>query len=446
MYDIAILGGGPGGYKSALEAAKQGAKVCLVEKDELGGTCLNYGCIPTKSLIASAVLIDNIKRSSEFGIEIENFSINIKKIMQRKNKIVAGLRAGLNIMLAKNKINVIQGTGVLTNPNQLSISETAETIAFKNLIIATGTQPFVPKKFQSSNELLTYKQILDLEEIPQRLLIIGGGAIGCEFATIYSILGSQVTLLEKQATILPETDTAVSTELQKTLKKRKIKLHTNTELTALNNSNNKITAQFSGQEIAVDKILFAIGNRGNNNFLKNKNINLELDSQGFVKINENLQTNIPHIYAIGDITGKSMFAHTAFYQAGVAINNILTKNKRRCTYQHIPSVVFTLPEIASIGLTEKEARKKFTVEVLQSSFFASGRARTLGDTTGFIKIVYEKQTEKILGVHIVGHSASEVIAEAACYVANEMKLTDICKIIHAHPTLNEVLMETAMLK
>ena len=436
IYDVAILGSGPGGYVSAILAAQNGLSVCVIEEKDLGGMCLNWGCIPTKSFAVSAEAMETVKKSQELGVNIENFSLDYAKVIDRKNKVVGALQMGLKGLLSSYKIDVIFGKGFIKNNKIIKIKNTEDEIEFKNLIIATGA---VPRTIAFSNidknRIAGPRELLALENKPKKLLIIGGGVIGCEFASIYSSFGTEVTILEKNDSLLYYMDESIIKEITRAFKRRKINMIFNQEIQAFTEKNS-----LDG----FDSILLSAGMASPliNNPLGE--LKIELNERGYIKIDDYCRTNHKNIYAAGDVTGINQLAHVAYKHAHTVIYNILGK-KEKMDYRVIPNVIFTHPEIASVGLSELEA-KKLREELLISifPFSALGRAKTMGENNGFVKIIAKKIDDSILGVHAVGPHASEIIAEAGVCMQNNLKVCDIYNTIHAHPTMSEGLLEAAL--
>lgn len=400
-YDIAIIGSGPGGYVAAIRAAQLGDRVALIEKAELGGTCLNRGCIPTKALLASMEIYELSKRAFEFGIEGNQPVINWQKVIERKDKIVFKLRKGLEGLLKKNNIDVIQGEGIVKEPGVIQILNPKSEILTKNIIIATGSKPYNPFGFGIVSD-----EALNLKEIPREITIVGGGAIGCEFAQIFNSAGSKVTLIEALPNLLPNLDKDLGIGLEQIFKKREIEVVTNTD--------------YRPQTTDYRLILVAIGRKS-----------------------EKVESG-PGIYAIGDITGKQQLAHLASRQGVVTVEN-LHGIQSSINYQAVPSCVYTSPEIASVGISEEQGSraKGQGIKAFRYPIRALAKAQIMGELDGFIKIISDAETDKILGVHILGPQATNIISEAALAIENGLKTEDLIKTIHSHPTLPEGILEAA---
>ena len=444
-HKIAVLGGGPGGYAAAIRANQLGLSVVLVEKSRLGGTCLNWGCIPTKAILSSTDLLAKIRKSEEFGIYVGDVSIRLDKIIERKNQIVDSLVEGLDKLFKMRKIEIVREFGRLTGKNQIS-TESGRKITAENIILATGSEPLELPFFNIDHKnVITSNDALDIDHIPEKMLIIGGGVVGCEFAGIFSELGSGITVVEMMDYLLPTEDNQVSRAIQTAFKKKGInfKLKTKVEEVIIEKQNS-IRVKFSDNtEETYTKILAAGGRYLN---IKGNGIDtsgIELESGKYVKINRHMQTNIPNIYAIGDITGKMMLAHAATAQGLAAVSNIAGSPKE-LDCASIPSAIFTSPEIASVGEREQNLKKAgINYKVSRFSFAANGKAKGLGETDGFVKILTDETGEQLLGAHIVGPHASDLIQELVIIKENKMSLHKLINTVHSHPTLSECVLEAA---
>jgi dihydrolipoamide dehydrogenase len=428
-FDLAILGGGPAGYVAALRAAQLGAKVALIEKDKVGGTCLNRGCIPTKALITCTNFYEKIRKAQDLGIKVEKISLEVTKIFQRKKQIVERLVKGVEFLLRKNQVELIWGVGKILAPNKIEVRDQNENrfeISSKRLILATGSSAlplpganFDHERFLSSDDLLEEKLL------PKKLNIMGGGVIGIHFAFIFSTLGSEVTIYEIQPEILPECDQEIVKNFKKILAAKKIKLLTGT--------------RFDPKQTS-DPTLICIGRRPNLSGLENLPLKIENHR---VWVNEKMETNLPGIYAAGDLVSTKMFAHVAFEQGIVAAENALGKN-RIFSYEAIPYALYTIPEIAGVGYTEKQAQEKFgEIKVGKFPFAALGIAHAQGETEGFIKVIAD-QKNKILGVHILGANASELLGSATIAIKNGLTVKQLGEVFQAHPSYQEGLQEAAL--
>ena len=447
-YDVGIIGGGPGGYVAAIKAAQLGGSVCLIEKGEWGGTCLNRGCIPTKTLFAVANLATQVQEASDFGVHISGeATIDYPQVLAHKTSVIEQLTGGIAQLLKANKVDTFNGIATLTSKNTILVSKpdgTTEQLQARNVIIATGSEPAEPPVFEIDEiQVLTTTGILNLTELPESLLIVGGGVSGCEFASIFSALGCQVTVLELLPTILATEDVQVIRHIQLFMKRKGITIHTGAKLTYVKKSDAGVTAVLeSGEEITAEKVLVSIGRRYNTESIGLEKVGVRTEG-GKIVVDARMQTNIPGIYAVGDVASRYLLAHVASAEGKVAAQNCLG-NPVAMDYQVIPWCVFTLPEIGHVGMTEKEATDEgYEVKVGRFPYAANGKALGLRETDGFVKTVSDADSGDILGVHIVGAQASTLIHEAAVGVRLGASAADIAHTVHAHPTLSEMVMESA---
>lgn len=447
-YDIIIIGGGPGGYAAAIYAGKKRAKVALIEKGQLGGTCLNRGCIPTKTLIHSARLLQDIKDARRFGITAKDIKLDWATMQKNTARTVKALTIGVQNLLKANNVTVFKGIAKLSDKNTIIVSDETmqNTITADNIILATGSaSTTVPVPGHNLKNVITSDQALFLDELPSSMVIIGGGVIGLEIGYIYNTLGVQITIVEMLPKILPRQDEEISKELQKNLVKQGIKIYTDTKVKEIKEKENNLITYFETEEgtKAVDsqKVLMATGRKPVIDAFEDMGLSIQKTG---VTVDDYLKTNIGNIYAIGDVTGKSMLAHVAFHQGITAVKNILGE-RTKMDYKVIPSCTYTNPEVASVGMSEQEAREryKYSIRVGRSPYAASGKAMTMGERYGFVKIISESRYNEILGVHIVGPHATELIAEAALAIKLECTAEELANTIHAHPTLSETVMEAA---
>lgn len=446
MYDITIIGGGPGGYVAAIKAAQLGAKVALVEKEIVGGICLNHGCIPTKAIIKSTKVYETLKNSKEFGIIADDsLSFDWQAIIKRKDRIVKQLTNGVAFLLKKNKVDVFNGYGEIINKNKVKVND--QELETKTIIIATGSSAIIPpiegaKEAFESGHMLTSKELLNLKEFPNSITIVGGGVIGIEFATIFNSLGAKVTIIERLPSILINMDEEVQTAYTRKLKKDGMTILTNANVTKINK--NVVTYEQEGkkEEVNSDLILMAVGTKANSSAFEKLNIKMD---KGNIVTDEYLKTNIEGIYAIGDVNGKYMLAHVASYEGIIAVSHILGKKVRPMSYDKIPAAVYGSPEIASIGLTEKEAKEKnINYKVSKVPLAAIGKALADGEREGFIKLIVDEKYLEIIGVHIYAYGATELISEYSLAMLAEATAYEISEAIHPHPTLSELNLEAAL--
>ncbi|SFG73161.1 dihydrolipoamide dehydrogenase [Desulfotomaculum arcticum] len=445
-YKIAIIGGGPGGYVAAIRASQLGAKVAVVEKDRLGGTCLNRGCIPTKALVAATETLHNIKKGAEFGIQTGPPAVDFGAMQERKDQVVQRLVKGINFLFKKNKIDLFEGMGKLVTGNEIAVTKkdgSEEKITAENIIVATGSEPAMPSGLGYDGEkVLTSNEALTLREIPRRMLIIGGGVIGCEFAGIFAELGTEITIVELMPAILPGVEPEAAKQLQSYFKRRKIKVKTAARILEVKKNEQEVVAVLEGgEEIACDKLLISVGRSLNTRGLGLAAAGIALGPKGEIVVNSSMQTNIPHIYAIGDITNKVQLAHVASAQGITAVENIMGMNKEM-NYDVIPSCIYTAPEIAGVGMTTQQAEAQgLAVKTGKFPFMALGKAAAAGATEGFVKILADAATDRVLGVHIIGPRATDLIAEAALAIKLGATVQQVTETIHAHPTFAEAMLE-----
>ncbi len=440
-YDLLVIGGGPAGYIAAIRAAQLGAKVALIEKEELGGTCLNHGCIPTKALLASADVYHKIAGAKSFGITVDGFSIDFSAVIDRKDRIVNRLRLGIGSILKSYNIEVIKGTASFTGGSSVMAGD--RFIAFKKCIIATGSVSVnIPGLETNGKDIITSTEILNMKTLPASLLIIGGGVIGIEFASLFSCLGVKVTVVEALNKILPFEDQEIAASMSALLTKKGVELHTGAKVLKITGTTAEIEKEGKKFSVTADKILVSIGRKPNYEGLGLEKAGLALEKNR-LKVNEKLETNVRGIYAVGDAASKYMLAYVASAEGIVAAENACGKDSK-IDHKIIPTCVFTSPEIAHVGLTEAEAKEKgLKYRVGKFPFAASGRAHILNETDGFIKVLVDETTDGFLGVHIIGPEATEIIHSASIAMKLETTTKEMERIIFNHPTLSEGLMEAA---
>ncbi len=444
-FDVLIIGGGPGGYVAAIKAGQLGLKVAVIEKDNVGGVCLNWGCIPTKTLLKSAKVFEQFKHAKDYGIDVkpDAFSANFPDMVKRKDSVVRRLTGGVAALLKKNGATLIKGYAEVIDANHVKVGE--ETYETKNLILATGASVIMPpitglKEAFETGFVLTSKEILDLKTLPQSLVIVGGGVIGLEFATIFNSLGTKVTVIERLPTILSSVDEELRGLFQKKITKDGIQLITSASVHTIGSKS--VSYELDGKtiEIQTEKVLMAVGMKPNTNSFAS--LNLAMEKAG-VQVNEHMQTSIPNVYAIGDVTGKYMLAHVASHAGLVAIDHIQGKDTKM-DYHAIPSGIYTFPEIAMVGVTEQEAKAKgLDYKVSTFPLAANGKAMGENEKHGLVKIIVSKPYHEIIGVHIMAPSATEMITEASLAINLEATAEELVHTIHPHPTLAEMMMEAA---
>lgn len=445
MYDVGIIGGGPAGYVAAERAGQKGLSVVLFDKKKLGGVCLNEGCIPTKTLLYSAKLYDNAKDGSKYGIHCSEVTFDFAKIMQRKNKVVAKLVAGIGAAMKKGNIEVVYAHAEIAERASDHIIIKAQDTLYncRNILLATGSEAMIPPiKGLVREEILTNREILEIDHVPQSLTIIGGGVIGMEFASFFNSLGCKVSVIEMLDEILGPTDRELSSMLRQDFTKKGVAFYLSSKVVEIKGKEVFFEKDGKTDSLTSEEILISVGRKP-----IVQGLNLEASGvevvRGGVKIDERCRTNIPNIYAAGDITGFSLLAHTASREGEVAINNI-SGVRDRMRYHAIPSIVYTNPEIACVGLTEEEAKSKkieYNVRTLPMSFAGRFVVENEGKN-GMVKILTGKKFNEILGVHMIGNPASEMIFGAAIMIEMQMRLTDVEQIVFPHPTVSEILKET----
>ncbi len=446
-FDIVIIGGGPGGYVAAIRGAQAGAKVCVIEKQRVGGTCLNRGCIPTKALYYSAKALSAAKKSEAFGVITGDVSFDLEKAVARKDEIVTRLTGGVEQLLKGNGIELISGSGEITGEGRLTAElkdGTTEEIAARKIIIATGSEPALIPAFKIDGvNIITSTEALNLVETPKSLLVIGGGVMGCEFATLFSKFGSEVKIVELLPTILSTEDKQIVRVIAKGFKTSGVDVLTGVMVDSVDvvEAGVKTTLK-DGTEIITEKVLVSIGRSFNTKGIGLETVGVELEN-GHIKVNEKMETSVSGIYAIGDVVGGMLLAHVASVEGEVAVVNALGGDKVM-DYSVIPAGIFTDPEIGSVGLREKDAKEQgIDVKVGRFPYAASGKALAMGEGDGFVQIVADAATDKILGASIVGAHATDLLGEVALAVKAGHTAQDIIDTVHAHPTLPEVVLEAA---
>jgi len=451
-YDLIIIGSGPGGYVAAIRASQLGLKTAIVEKSKLGGICLNWGCIPTKSLLKSAQIYQSILHAEEYGIDVSGtINPDISKMVERSRNIAETMSKGVQFLLKKNKVDVILGVGKLKSKDTVVVTDNAnnETIlTAKNIILATGAHsrelPNIP---QDGVKVIGYKNALILNKKPDSMVIIGSGAIGSEFAYFYSSIGTKVTLVEYLPNIVPNEDEDVSRQLRRSFKKAKINVMENTSVENINTSGEKckvtIKTKKGVEEIETDIILSAVGITPNIDNLGVEELGIEIEN-GKIKVDDFYKTNIDNIYAIGDIINTPALAHVASAEGIACVEKIVGHNIEPIDYGNIPGCTYTMPEISSFGLTEKKAKEQnIDIKVGKFPFTASGKAHASGTRDGFVKLIFNKKTDKLIGAHLIGANVTEMISELILSKKLKASNIDIIKTIHPHPTMSEAIMEAA---
>jgi len=451
MKRVVVIGGGPGGYVAAIRAAQLGADVTLVEKGELGGTCLNRGCIPTKVLLHTAELYSSVKGGKRIGLNAEGLSVDWKTLMDRKSSVVKQLTNGVKALLSSNGVSIVQGEGSFAAPQEVLVTKkdgTKESLKGDAFVIATGSMPVkLPLPGMDLDGVITSDEALSLDEIPESIVIVGGGVIGMEFASVFSSLGSQVTVVEMLPEILPPMDSEMAAALKKIMERKGVRFHTSTTVAGITREKDllQVKAKAGEEELSLagKKVLVAVGRKPYTAGLNLEGIGVKVE-RGRITVNERMETSVAGIYAIGDCASPIMLAHVAMTEGATAAENIMGEHKAM-NYKAVPNCLYTSPELAGVGLTEEEAKKRAgEVKVGRFPLAANGKALILGETQGMVKIIADAKYGEILGLHILGPKATELIAEGAMAMTLEATLEEITSTIHAHPTVGEAIFEAAL--
>lgn len=453
-YDLAILGGGPGGYVAAIRAGQLGFKTVVIDKDNLGGICLNWGCIPTKSLLKNAEIYDNLSNhSSDFGISFKELSIDFSKVIKRSRDISERISKNVEMLIKKNKVDRVRGFGKLSSNRTIDILDEkgikVDTIEADNIIVATGARPrMVPSIPVDRKDIITSSEAMTLPELPSSLIVVGAGAIGIEFAYFYSVLGTKVTIIEMLDRILPVEDREVSDALAKSFKKRGIDIHTGAVVESATPGKNGVTVVITKDgktiELKAEKVLSAIGVTGNVEGIGLEELGVEV-FKNHIKVDKTTYaTNVPGVYAIGDVIGAPWLAHVASAEGIHCVETLKGLHTTPVDYGNIPGCTYCQPQVASIGLTEEKAKEMgYSLKIGKFPFMASGKAFAIGERDGFVKLIFDEKYGELLGAHIIGSEATEMIAELGIARALEGTYETIIKTVHAHPTLSESVMEAA---
>lgn len=446
MYKLIVIGGGPGGYVAAIKAAQLGVKVALIERHKIGGVCLNYGCIPTKTLLRSAKLYKDMMQASDFGIDVlepKNININWQNLMNRKNRVVSQLVGGVEQLLKHNGVEVIYEEAEVVDSHTVKAGQ--QVLKCEHMILATGssvTMPDIPGLHDAfkSGDVINSSGAIALKGLPKSLTILGGGVIAVEFATLYGSFGTEVTLIQRSGSILKKLDVDVQKIMTRHLKKLGVKIITDTSIKSIAGSVVHFEHKGKAQSVKSDKILVSLGRKANVKGFEKLKLKME---RGFVVTDEHMETSVEDVYAIGDLNGKYMLAHVASAEGILAVEAILD-DKKTIDYNKIPSCIYSFPEVGVVGYTEEEAKEKgFKVKTSMFPLSANGKALAEGESTGFVKIVFDETYGEVLGVHIVASHATDMIAEAVASLELEATVHDLAKTVHPHPTLSEIVMEAA---
>ncbi len=444
---LIILGGGPGGYVAAIRAAQLGARVTVIEEQALGGVCLNWGCIPSKTLLGLVDLGERARHAQKFGLQLGGtLGFDLKQMISRKNDVVNSLVKGIGTLFKQWKITFVKGRGELVSSGEIRVRTaegTEQTLRGEAIVLATGSSwPNLPQFPIDGEVVLTSKDALDLTDIPKSVIILGGGVEGCEFACLWSGLGAQVSIIEMMPTLLPTEDVDVVGVLNRELKKRKVQSYVNTQITEWSREDVGVRVCLTnGEELQAEKLLISVGRRMNSQGIGLKEVGVNTGTREEILVNDRMETSTPGIYAIGDVTGISMLAHVASAQGKVAVANALGKSETM-NYDVIPAGIFTLPEIGRVGLTEDQAQQQgLSVAIGRFRYAGLGKAQAVGETVGQFKVIADAQSHHILGVHIIGSHAADLVHEAALAIQSGLTVHQLSELIHAHPTLSEGMLE-----
>jgi len=445
-YDVVILGAGPGGYVAAIRAAQLGAKVCIIEKEQVGGTCLNWGCIPTKAMYRSATLFEQMRKAEAFGLSCKEPAAHLDRIVARNQQIVNDLRQGVERLFRKHKVNLIFGTGMVKEPGEVEVigrDGKRERVQGRHLVIATGSEPMALGILPWDHErVFNTRSILELQRIPKSLFIVGGGVSGCEFALVFGALGSEIHMAKRSKEPIKGLDRDLTKELIRVFKKRRFRLHFgDPPVAAVQTAGGVEVALHSGAKVETEMVLVTVGRVPASARLGLEGIGLHME-EGFIQVDEHCQTNVPAVYAIGDVTGRHLLAHYASHQGLVAVEHALGKSSAAVAEHAVPAAIFTSPEIATVGLTSQECeRRGLGYRQGIFPFRALGKAQAIGETEGFVKVIAERERDRIIGMHIIGPDASTLLAECTLAVNRGVTLDEFGQTIHAHPTLAEAIWE-----
>lgn len=449
QFDLIVIGGGPGGYVAAIRAAQLGQKVAVVERDNLGGICLNWGCIPTKALLKNANVVETIRHANDYGIQVEKFSADFGKAIDRSRVVSNRLVKGVEFLMKKNKIEVVKGEAMLTARDRVEVKPDGRVLTVKNIIIATGARPIsIPGLPIDGKDVITSREALELRDLPSPIVIVGAGPIGMEFAYVYRAYGAEVTVVEMLPHLLPREDAEVSAEVEKAVKKLGINFRLNTKVESAEKVVDKVRLKVSSEgnteEINAQKVLVAISVKPNS-----ENLGLEAlgvkTTRGAIDVNDQMQTNVPGVYAIGDVTMKLPLAHVASHQGVIAAETIAGKETHALNLNNVPRCTYSSPQVASLGLTEAQVKEQgIDYKVGKFPFRANGKALGINEYEGFVKLVVDKKYGEILGAHLVGPEVTDLTGELSLAKSMELTPMELAHAVHAHPTLTEAIAEAAL--
>ncbi|HLF77740.1 MAG TPA: dihydrolipoyl dehydrogenase [Dehalococcoidia bacterium] len=448
-FDVVVIGAGPGGYTAAIRAAQLGLKAAVIEKDSVGGLCLNWGCIPSKALLSAADRLNDVRRAPEFGITVKGVKADLSVAVERSRDIVAKFVGGVETLLSQNKVEIIRGTARLSGPNSIIVEPEGRQIEASNIVIATGASTrSLPNLAPDGHRVLTSREALALRQVPKSIVVVGGGAIGCEFGYLYRSYGAEVTILELLPHLLPLEDEDVSRQLERSFAAQGINVITGVSVENVAILPDGVRIAYTGPEALVEMhaehALIGVGFAANTDGLGLDAAGVE-SQRGWVQVDDYCRTNVPSIWAIGDVTGRLLLAHVASHQGVTAVEKIAGLEPQPIDYEKMPRAVYCQPQVASLGLNEAQARERgYDVKTGRFPFRASGKAMAVGDTEGFVKLVVDRATNAVLGYHVIGHNATELIGEASLGAVLETTSAEIGYAVHAHPTLSEALKEAAL--
>jgi len=450
-YDLLVIGSGPGGYVAAIRASQLGMKVGVVEKESLGGVCLNWGCIPTKALLKSAQVYDYMKNAGNYGISVENPKPDFSKVIERSRNVAGEMSKGVEFLFKKNKIDKIFGFGKLKDKQTVEVDNEGDTKTYtaRHIMIATGAKSRQLSNIpQDGKKVIGYRKAMTLDKLPESMIVVGSGAIGSEFAYFYATMGTQVTLVEYLPNVLPVEDEEVSKQLARSFKKKKIKVMTSAAVESVDTSGDKVKATVKTkkgeEELEADIVLSAVGVSPNTSGIGLEDVGVEMNDNGKIKVDDFYRTNVEGVYAIGDIVHGPALAHVASAEGIACVEKIAGLNPQPLDYGNMPSNTYTIPEVASVGMTEKQAKEAgYELKVGKFPFTASGKAKAAGKTDGFVKIIYDAKYGEMLGAHMIGENVTEMIAEMVASRKLETTGHEIIKSVHPHPTMSEAIMEAS---
>ena len=450
-FEVLVIGAGPGGYVAAIKAAQHGKKTAVIEKESLGGVCLNWGCIPTKALLKSAEILDGMKHAKDYGLKADNVGADYAAVIKRSRDVAGGMSKGIDFLLKKNKVTVLSGTAAFVDAHTVAVTKadgTVQNVTADNVIIATGHKPRTfPHLPVDGKQVVNYRHLLGATEQPKSLLAIGAGAIGMEFGYFLSTLGTQVTVVEVLDQVLPVEDAEIAKVVEREFTKRGVVIKLATKVVKLEQKPSSVVVHLekggANETVEVEKVLVAVGFLANTENLGLDKAGVKLDERGFIQVDADQQTTAPGVYAIGDVAGKQLLAHKASFEGEAAVAHI-SGHSQQVNYAQIPGCTYCQPQVASVGLTEKKAKELGrAIKIGKFQFVASGKAKAIGHPEGLVKLIFDAEYMQLIGAHIVGYDATEMLAELSVALRLETTAEELMLTIHAHPTLSEAVMEAA---